>query len=177
MANKGKDWTRDEVVIVYYYLVKNHYSKSKADTTYLSGLFGRSFGSVDWKLSNLISFDTNGSNQDKEIVTYYGINKDKLEIDAAEALSKIKKPNSISFEIPRFKIFPDDSGFLSEGARIKIIANRYERDPKLRKQAIQIHGLNCMVCGFNFKDEYGELGDEFIEPLPAFSWVAPTYCA
>lgn len=38
----------------------------------------------------------------------------------------------------------------------------YERDPKLRDNAIEIHGLNCMACGFNFKNAYGDWGAGFI---------------
>ncbi len=43
-----------------------------------------------------------------------------------------------------------------------------ERDPKLMREAksrfIREHGsLYCEVCGFNFKDHYGERGNDFIE--------------
>lgn len=40
---------------------------------------------------------------------------------------------------------------------------RYERDPKNRKNALEIHGMSCVVCGFNFADFYGEIGEGFIE--------------
>jgi 5-methylcytosine-specific restriction protein A len=40
---------------------------------------------------------------------------------------------------------------------------RSERNPRLAKDAKQYHGMTCMVCGFNFRDRYGELGDRFIE--------------
>lgn len=41
---------------------------------------------------------------------------------------------------------------------------KYERDPRNRAAAIQIHGYKCMACGFDFKDVYGEeLGKNFIE--------------
>jgi 5-methylcytosine-specific restriction protein A len=50
-----------------------------------------------------------------------------------------------------------------EGAVTRIEVNRYERDPKARAQAIAHHGLDCVVCGFNFEVAYGpELGREFI---------------
>lgn len=39
----------------------------------------------------------------------------------------------------------------------------FERDPVLRSQAIAIHGLDCMACGFNFERVYGADGAGFVE--------------
>ena len=38
----------------------------------------------------------------------------------------------------------------------------YERKPKLRQQAILIHGTTCFGCGFNFKKFYGDYAEGFI---------------
>lgn len=38
----------------------------------------------------------------------------------------------------------------------------YERIPYYRAKAIELHGLTCMACGFNFEAVYGELGRGFI---------------
>lgn len=51
----------------------------------------------------------------------------------------------------------------NEGAVIEELFTRYERNPKNRKSAIDSQGLTCKVCGFNFFDTYGDLGDGFIE--------------
>ena len=40
---------------------------------------------------------------------------------------------------------------------------KYERNSKLRNQAIKIHGTRCKVCDFDFKEKYGLLGEGFIE--------------
>ncbi|MCY1053301.1 hypothetical protein OWI74_13710, partial [Mammaliicoccus sciuri] len=40
---------------------------------------------------------------------------------------------------------------------------KYERNQALRNEAIKIHGTTCKVCGFDFKDKYGDLGEGFIE--------------
>lgn len=40
---------------------------------------------------------------------------------------------------------------------------RSERNPRLAKDAKRYHGSTCMVCGFNFVDRYGAIGDGFIE--------------
>ena len=49
-----------------------------------------------------------------------------------------------------------------EGMKKEYIATRYERHPRLRKQALAIHGFDCAGCGFNFEETYGELGEGFI---------------
>ncbi|CAH0147559.1 hypothetical protein SRABI80_00546 [Peribacillus frigoritolerans] len=50
-----------------------------------------------------------------------------------------------------------------EGTKKTYLVNKYERDPKNRQKAIEIHGLNCLVCEFNFEEVYGERGKDFIE--------------
>lgn len=50
-----------------------------------------------------------------------------------------------------------------EGERKKRFSNYYERNPKLRIAAIEIHGLKCKVCGFDFEKVYGNHGAGFIE--------------
>ncbi|WP_105994031.1 EVE domain-containing protein [Staphylococcus simulans] len=50
-----------------------------------------------------------------------------------------------------------------EGKLIKSYGTRFERDQSLRRKAIEIHGMTCKVCGFNFEEYYGELGKGFIE--------------
>ncbi|RXN73701.1 hypothetical protein D0Z62_07820 [Providencia rettgeri] len=49
-----------------------------------------------------------------------------------------------------------------EGAKKQIIVNSYERDREARNKAIEIHGVNCLVCGMNFESVYGEIGIGFI---------------
>jgi predicted HNH restriction endonuclease len=50
-----------------------------------------------------------------------------------------------------------------EGQKKQIYTTRYERNSKLRKKAIQIHGTVCMACGFDFNRVYGERGKDYIE--------------
>jgi hypothetical protein len=52
---------------------------------------------------------------------------------------------------------------VSEGRRKHYYTVKYERVPKNRTEAIRIHGLKCIVCGFDFEEAYGELGRGFIE--------------
>lgn len=51
---------------------------------------------------------------------------------------------------------------LPEGARIKVIGNRYERSRFNRSACIDFHGAICKVCSFDFKAFYGAIGEGFI---------------
>lgn len=58
----------------------------------------------------------------------------------------------------------------TEGERKYVLVSRYERDPRLRAQAIMIHGTSCFVCGFDFGEKFGDIGEGFchihhIKPL------------
>ncbi len=54
----------------------------------------------------------------------------------------------------------DDS--LYEGALVKVMANRYERNPKARRECVEKKGYKCLVCGQDFEAFYGEIGKGFI---------------
>lgn len=52
---------------------------------------------------------------------------------------------------------------ITEGGVKKTFSTSYERDPRLRREALKIHGYSCLACGFNFEDHYGQVGKDFIE--------------
>jgi len=56
---------------------------------------------------------------------------------------------------------PDDAS-LFEGSKQKITVNVYERNPKARQECIAYYGTSCVVCGFNFAEAYGKVGEGFI---------------
>lgn len=60
----------------------------------------------------------------------------------------------------------ESSSFIScveeEGAEYESKSKRYERSKINRAACIEVHGLNCHVCGINFGSAYGRLGDGFI---------------
>lgn len=64
---------------------------------------------------------------------------------------------------------PDDDLPSSKEGRIQLRLHKVrERDPKLRKKAIDIFvrkngGIFCEVCKFSFEEKYGDLGKGFIE--------------
>ena len=49
-----------------------------------------------------------------------------------------------------------------EGARTRITVNRYERSAAARRACLEAHGTACTVCGFDFGERYGDLGEGFI---------------
>ncbi len=51
----------------------------------------------------------------------------------------------------------------TEGGKKLIFTYKYERNPGLKKKALQEYGYSCSVCGFDFEETYGALGKEFAE--------------
>ena len=73
----------------------------------------------------------------------------------------------IIFELTHENITSDgDSDFTStktvEGKKILRYTTVYERDPKARALALEIHGYDCKGCGLNFGDFYGDHGKGYI---------------
>ena len=55
--------------------------------------------------------------------------------------------------------FPDDA---YEGAKKQVLVNKYERGAEARRMCIEYHGCKCAVCGMDFRERYGEIGEGFI---------------
>ena len=66
-------------------------------------------------------------------------------------------------DTPQIVPLPEVREARTEGGEKIITSIRRERDLKLRNDAMHFHGFDCMVCGFNFKKFYGEIGKQFIE--------------
>jgi hypothetical protein len=49
-----------------------------------------------------------------------------------------------------------------EGAAVRVLVNRYERDRSARDECVAHHGTACAVCGFEFSREYEGVGEGFI---------------
>ena len=113
---------------------------------------------------------------DKPTFTYLGVGK-VLEYENG---ATTKKGTAIQF---LFQMEDPSSGIAEDGVqevsggdppsygrRISAVVNRYERDPEYRRKCLEHYGYDCQICGFSFKDVYGELGDKFchvhhIEPV------------
>jgi 5-methylcytosine-specific restriction protein A len=51
----------------------------------------------------------------------------------------------------------------TEGAIEEMVVELRKRDPRLKIAALQTYGTTCQICGFNFSEVYGNLGDGYIE--------------
>jgi len=51
---------------------------------------------------------------------------------------------------------------LPEGQRRQIITNAFERNPEARKRCVEYYGYICSICGLDFMETYGEIGNQFI---------------
>jgi len=58
--------------------------------------------------------------------------------------------------------FVDLDGPYAEGRRFPATVMRSERSAAARAACIKRHGLECVVCGFNFEKVYGDHGKGFI---------------
>ena len=52
---------------------------------------------------------------------------------------------------------------LAEGKKTKVYSTKYERNPRNREGAVRVHGMKCLICGFDFEENYGNVGRGFIE--------------
>lgn len=66
---------------------------------------------------------------------------------------------------------------LEEGDPVTMISKRFERNRLARKMCLDKHGLTCHVCGFNFKEVYGDIGADFIHihHITELSRIAKSY--
>jgi 5-methylcytosine-specific restriction protein A len=55
-----------------------------------------------------------------------------------------------------------DPATFFEGSFTQVSLNIYERNPKAREACLQHYGYDCFVCGFNFRQAFGNVGDKFI---------------
>lgn len=51
---------------------------------------------------------------------------------------------------------------LSEGAILRVLVDRRERNPEAVRLCKALHGVQCLCCGFDFEKFYGSLGAGFI---------------
>jgi len=51
----------------------------------------------------------------------------------------------------------------TEGRSRTRMQTYYERNPRLRAEALRLHGTRCAACGFDFSEMYGRPGEGYIE--------------
>ncbi len=71
----------------------------------------------------------------------------------------------IIFEQQNLFVYDDEiqqDTVYTEGSVTSVKVNFYERNQDARRECLNSMGHGCVVCGFNFKEVYGEIGDGFI---------------
>ncbi|HPS87279.1 MAG TPA: HNH endonuclease [Spirochaetota bacterium] len=89
-----------------------------------------------------------------------GIYIPKSELDSKLIIDQ-KLLNQVTKDID--SINNENNESFVEGDKKEKLISFYERNPSLRAKAIEIHGLSCQVCNFNFEESYGSLGENYIE--------------
>jgi len=83
--------------------------------------------------------------------------------DIAEVLEAVWFQHVEGLELPGVKQGPEASSpQYVEGAKKRIASTRYERNPHARRACIEHYGAQCVICGIDFGQVYGKLGDGFI---------------
>ncbi|MEA2062203.1 MAG: HNH endonuclease [Gemmatimonadota bacterium] len=100
----------------------------------------------------------------EKIIEKKGLNRHDEEIfrklfNEEELLETVR--NDLKSMIEEEKDPTDKKGL--EGRPSERFVRYHERNPKLRSEAIDIHGTKCVACGFDFESSYGQRGKGFIE--------------
>ena len=93
---------------------------------------------------------------------YEGIPRSVRECKDKELLEFLLHPHQMVNEDVYDVDYPEDDGQLYEGALVKVMANKYERNQKARRECVAKKGYQCLVCGRDFEATYGEIGKGFI---------------
>lgn len=89
---------------------------------------------------------------------------DSLDLPAnhSSSGSKISTSTFLS-DVPEDPLSDIETETVTEGGKKGVFTYKYERDPSLRKLALQAFGSKCSVCGADFEELYGKIGKGFIE--------------
>lgn len=132
---------------------------------------GQTLGRTDYLITNHVSAGN-------EIILFYRMKKDEFPDYSFKYEGPFKYSSHSGTQPTHFtltrenqieELIEQDLEFFQseeerfEGEKKERLSNYYERNPKIRADEIKVHGTTCSVCGFNFKERYGELGEGYIE--------------
>lgn len=103
-----------------------------------------------------------GDNRDAFTFAGVGTPKEVRDVSPVEVLWTLQPCRS---DDPDPGLLPEEIALpttVIEGAKKSITVNAYERDRDARKRCIEHWGLACVVCGFDFERQYGDIGVGFI---------------
>jgi 5-methylcytosine-specific restriction protein A len=188
--SKPPNWKRDELILaleLYFRVNPSHTNKDHPDIIHLSRVlnklsihsknqFGVQFrnpNGVYMKLCNYLRFDPEyhgvglkrGGKLEEEVWNEYSKDRERL-IAICKSIQNGIQEFTNSKSDDSIKI--DDVEEFKEGKILTSIHKTRERNPavtsKKKKLVLQQFGrLDCEVCGFNYAEVYGEIGQEFAE--------------
>ncbi|MEZ4768224.1 MAG: HNH endonuclease [Caldilineales bacterium] len=107
------------------------------------------------------------SGNSEDIREYYsqGVSADDLVALNSFFLSFGEMPLADFFDQQLHFKYPeelDESDSFIEGIKQTIVINKYERSEHARRRCIEHFGATCYVCGFDFAEDYGAVGQGVI---------------
>jgi hypothetical protein len=99
-------------------------------------------------------------------------------VDDEVSIEKVFSDSSIRYEIDLLKrgspapypintLLPEEvnedaqDGY-SEGSKMTVLVNKFERNTKAREKCIEHYSAFCSACEFDFEEVYGDVGEGFI---------------
>lgn len=130
-------------------------------------LFARCLGSDEFvfcgQLKYLRSYSSRPVRFHWELVNYPQGVCGNAELDSlANWVPTAEKPANSKKKKNKVSKPPSYKNNIVEGAKRLVTGNSYERDPAARFECIDKLGCKCWVCGFDFAEKYGSMGDDFI---------------
>ncbi|MDO5685789.1 MAG: HNH endonuclease [Neisseria sp.] len=92
-----------------------------------------------------------------------------------DALHALGFSQDRSIPIPQEEWEPEQ--YFIEGSTLTVQINAFERNAEARKACIAYYGKTCSICGFNFQEQYGAAGENYIHVhhLKALSSINKSY--
>lgn len=137
-----------------------------------SGFGGSNFivGAIGKKISERYMIHPDNWNQAGPnwwSVISYGERQDyfcwTLKPQVINALKKSEKIIELGFQYENDEMVNVTPEGNEEGGRISVLVSIYERDANNRISCIEYHGCKCAICGFDFREVYGEIGKGYIQ--------------
>lgn len=165
-------FTDGEIVLCTYAAMFNE--NDFGGLSRITSLRERSVGSLRMKRNNIVSMlDEEGIDRETTFQGLTGLTSGKggrrTNWEIVEPLLNLSKSDFLSLCLNildgnEFTLHSLNEGGYVEGAMRIVNSKRYERNRDAREACIAHYGAKCNVpgCGFDFEEEYGELGIGFI---------------
>ena len=190
---RNPKWHRDEIILaldLYFRIEPGQVHARNPEIIELSEILNqlpihedrpdevkfRNPNGVGLKLSNMLAIDPNYqgkgmasfSKLDKTIFDEFVNNREELS-SIAQAIRRTAKNEQLVKKIYHIEEEIDEGSFIVREGKVMYKLHRYiERKQSINKKKkadyLKKNGkLDCEVCGFDFKKQYGDLGEGFIE--------------